>query len=491
METKVINFDLLISLQIKESSDQPTKNYIYRSPNGNLKVKNKTPGNEFKRLKLNELTSKIDIFVKSLNLKSFEDLTPAKEALEGLKTLKKRVQKNLSDKHFIVRIFLTIFGYIGKYEEQINKIEEAKLTLKHKIRILENQFKKNFNSLPKTKPTDSKTFKMINPDFHKLFGFHDELDEYIKYQRKIIYGFGVGQNKPLSETKELPFKLNELKNHLEGENSDKNLIYLSLAMEKISNNTKNTALKNLFNVKISNQIAQLILISKGLVTLHFNGDKNVSKNNFQLVSGFILESIIDLGDGERIIIPSGTTTHATLLILKKLNKDEVEATFFNTGKGVTHHFTDGSFFNIWNQIKWQFPLSITFEPKKISEININSMTEILNAFASNKISIKDLCNSLHLCFGKATQGPLRKAQINGVCSFQVFIEAFREIIGNDRDYKTFKRELLLEIKKEFENTMDYLYFNPKNKDSDNQEYLKLRKLDEYLLESLEEEIAAL
>lgn len=244
------------------------------------------------------------------------------------------------------------------------------------------------------------------------------INEYNEFQRKLIFGFSVGQNIEIEKLKKAGFTEQELGKLLEGGNSAVNYFYIALTLEKLSQD--NPALKSLASdFKRSLKIA---------LKLQTNADlKEVEKE--------IKETVQKLGQGERLFIPTGTESHATLLCLEKLPNGKVKATHYNTGEGVkVNKNKTGS-------------TKVTYNSLDLTNIDL---TKIIG----KRTNVEELYKNLEKGFGVGEEGPEKPIQINGTCSFQVISAAFEDILG--KDYQQYRKEHLHHIDQEFTQSSEKL-----------------------------------
>jgi len=291
--------------------------------------------------------------------------------------------------------------------------------------------------------------------------------KYVEYQHTVIFS-SVGRTTTIEElAKEIGVKPKEIKVYqskfqelLEGGNSADNMCYVSHYLETLIPQVKKG---DPINADYIEGLEKLQADLQRSLYFAVSASTNMKTTTAKSLSTEIREALEGMKNGERLLIPTGAGGHQTLLVFKKTENNEIQTTFYNTGEGVERYFdTKFSLKNFGKSFEGT-PLSVTY-----SNIDINSkndqtrfesmMTNILQFPNQKEHTTKDLYTSLEENLQKEgeklTLGPEKKAQINGICSFQCLDEAYEDILGPN--YNHFKLDSLTRKQSDFQEITDAL-----------------------------------
>lgn len=493
--------------QLNEAEKELKKVKEEQSPKGVFKkIFNATP------LAVQTATSKRDEAKKGLKelekslSKSLEQLDQVNNQIEENKKRKDEVEKQLTKAKVRFQPIENNQANIKETEQQI-KSKEKELEEKQKvISAKEKELKELQQGTPEVTLKVSK--KPAQPNFPfppqgsrglledfmaKLAPTADgNASRYIRYQRALIFGFSMGQKKSIeSLDKQVNLDIDDLKKMLEGGNHTLNMLYVSNYLDMLIPKAKSEqkdpnyiqALEKLqADLKRSTPLAFMI---SSIGNSANPRTPSVTESSFKQISREMSAELKKMKPGERLMIPTGTTEHATLLVLEKTKDGKISPTFYNTGEGVEHHITTGlnvkTLVDNLNVLADKFPTTKTYP-----SINLDTdqktfesmMVEILKVQTDADKSVGDIHTELQRNLGEGKSGRPKKVQINGVCSFQVLSEAFKDILGSKVAYNHYKQDLLEHIQEEFQEITDAM----KPSIGQDEEMRKLYELHQAMLE---------
>lgn len=268
--------------------------------------------------------------------------------------------------------------------------------------------------------------------------------DYIDYQRKLIFGFSMGQRSKLEILEDDPSLLDiDLSSVLQESDPLIHMTYISRYLKAEcakgeSDHLDSACLKAL--TKLDEDLTRSMSFAS-----------SSSLNDSDDLSQRISDELIKLNSGERLLIPTGSRYHATLLVLEKKSDGEIRPILYNTGFGLEHQLGEAQVIERSGKKMYRKgPVSISYPSINLGKNKERFESMMVKIFETgNEDEMGGIYDALEKGLGKGTPGKPRKIQMNGVCSFQCLSAAFKDILGSS-DYLDFKLGLLTHIQEEFE-----------------------------------------
>lgn len=290
--------------------------------------------------------------------------------------------------------------------------------------------------------------------------------QYLCFQRRLLFGFSIGQRHTIRHLdKQIDFGLQDLKKMLEQGHPVINMFYVDQQLERLIPKAKKENLDTQYIQGLENLQADLrrslpFAFKAFCIAIENVQNPEKAHESLMALSKGMHEQLMQMKPGEKLFIQTGTKSHATLLCFKKMEDGNIQPTLYNTGEGVNQHITKGitirALSDQLHTLADKYPTS-----KHFPAFNLNAgsqefstiMTEILQMTFDQKATIRGMYTALKMHFGKAKAGPPKSIQINGICSFKVLDEAFKDSMGK-KNHRLYKHHLLNLAQKEFKEITD-------------------------------------
>lgn len=294
-----------------------------------------------------------------------------------------------------------------------------------------------------------------------------ENEDYISYQKKLMFGFSIGQRNvisefmpylnsanPLTNRAKENFTNNELTlfNELEGSYQSFHLLYLFRYLEGHIQQAQQENRDPKYIQALGKLKDDLELSLPIALCCYLTHDEKTCA----ILSQKVLEKLKNEGmkTGGHLFIPTSCLNHGTLLILKKMDDGWIRPIFYNTGHGLEEHRSRGKS-NKEERVSSKkgyikAPISTIYPPINLNE-NQDDFQLMLKKILQNggERTITGIHDALEEACGQGTPGKSRKIQLSGVCSFQCISAALKDILGAE-DYLTYKINLLSHMQDDFQ-----------------------------------------
>ncbi len=352
----------------------------------------------------------------------------------------------------------------GRVEEGDFKSNKLYSSIHLQIKTSKPQF--TFNSIPPIKSS------LQFSDFqNSLLNLSDNLgptstgitESYVWYMRKLIFGFSIGQKQKLTEiSSHSGIKLKKLKKILQGSTSTIQMGYIARHIDELIsqlNSKKCDEIDTKYMDSLQKLQAALQCSLPIALMLHYINSNKIDDQVLEQVANDICEELDQMKPGAQLLLPIESKNHAMLLTFQKMKDDTLLPIFYNTGYGIKNHITTGlrleDLIDHLNTKRNYYPTYIKYCPIDLKSHQMQFKTMLIDLLnLRNGTEVKKGYSILEATFGKGNKGPTRPAQINGVCSFQVLTEAFKNILGSKSIYNTYKLDLLSSIQEEFQEITD-------------------------------------
>lgn len=406
-------------------------------------------------------------------------LKPLKAKLESVNNQLEKAQLLSQKKEQLASIKVLI----EKKESQLKELEKPGLN--HVI---------NFFKLPENQsldPVKKQLAKAFNSENRLLDSISAELglvegkiEQHANFLRLAMFGFsGQDINK---ESLGIGGNLSTI---VEGGRAADNMFYVCHHFEKLLDNNND-------QIKNSNYIQGIEKLQSDLIeSLPFafentlidteRGTLNLNErlNRYQAMSSNIRKKLQEMEAGQSLFIPNGVTGHQTLLVLKKEANNNVSTTFYNTGYGIEHNSPEREENIIQREyISRVYPgIDLTEKARDFESM----MTVLFQIQSDEKKDVPDIHTALRETLGEGKAGRASEKQTDGVCSYQVLKEAFKDHLG--KNYNQHRLDLLTDTQETFRAKI-----NMSGAVTGNKEHVQfISNLDERLLAATGEEIKEL